>query len=520
MKKKLKSNLKINLKKKCIVGLGICLLLSSLAGCKPSGNNGENDENETQGRSSEVVIDKNQTLAAEIGTELDSLNPAKTQTQAGRTLLGNCFEGLMKVNASGKVVEGQAESYTVSEDGLEYTFSLRKDAKWSDGSAVTAEEFVGAWQQLVKSENAGKIKMVENAADIIEGSKKESTLGIEAVDMRTVKITLAYPDPYFLDVCADPACVPVKDGNIADDLSSWNAKSFVCNGAYVISALSQSSAILSKNGRYYGADEVKRNSLELVWGSSDVESALNNGELFFAESIPGNSSQSEKSSGWSLYSSTTQELLAVCVNQTKSQKDTEAAQALRDALGLAVDRVYIAYQMGDGWSAADAFVPPNLLEQTADNAIWGSGDYEEDLKTATDELTQQKIVVDNVDMEIYTDAKNTLLTELISDMWRVELGIEILDEETALADADFVGYAFICEKTAESAAPEEYLNFQKIESNFYMPEMDNDLSKANEQMRKSAVLIPVCSYTDWYGVSEQVKQICSFNGCRYFMYVE
>ncbi len=134
----------------------------------------------------------------------ESLDPHKTSTVYEANILRDLFTGLMAQDAKANVIPGAAESYTVSPDGLVYTFKLRADGKWSDGTPVTANDFVFSWQRLVNKDTAAEyaymLAPVVNAEDITAGKKKPEELGVKAVDDHTFEVTLNAPTPYFLEM--------------------------------------------------------------------------------------------------------------------------------------------------------------------------------------------------------------------------------------------------------------------------------------------------------------------------------
>ena len=125
-----------------------------------------------------------------IASEPNTIDPQLNTSVDGATLINHAFEGLMKINSDNEVVEAQAASYAVNDDGTVYTFTLRDDIKWSDGEPVTASDFVYAWQRLVDPATASEynymLDMVENANEIMAGDMEPSTLGVKAIDEKNV----------------------------------------------------------------------------------------------------------------------------------------------------------------------------------------------------------------------------------------------------------------------------------------------------------------------------------------------
>ena len=127
----------------------------------------------------------------------ESLDPHKTSTTYEADLLRDLFAGLMAQDKDANVIPGAAESYTVSADAKTYTFKLRANGKWSDGSPVTADDFVFSWQRAVNPDTASEyaylLAPVVNAEDITAKKMKLEDLGVKAIDPLTFEVTLKSP---------------------------------------------------------------------------------------------------------------------------------------------------------------------------------------------------------------------------------------------------------------------------------------------------------------------------------------
>ncbi|WP_225889848.1 peptide ABC transporter substrate-binding protein [Indioceanicola profundi] len=195
--------------------------------------------------------------------EPTSLDPHKgTDVQSAR--IGyDLFEGLLTYGSDGTVVPGAAASWEVSEDGLTYTFKLRPDGKWSDGSPVTAHDFVFAWKRLVDPNTASDYAYflwpIKNAEAISGGQMQVDSLGAEAVDDFTLKVTLKEPTGYFLGSLVHRMTYPVQKANFeALGNSAVGAGKLVSNGAYMLAEhVPQSHVTLVKNPHFRAAGEVK-----------------------------------------------------------------------------------------------------------------------------------------------------------------------------------------------------------------------------------------------------------------------
>ena len=142
-----------------------------------------------------------------LETPVESLDPQQATDGTSFEVIADYTDGLMQMDADGQAVPAIAESYDLSDDGLTYTFHLRSDAKWSNGTPVTAADFVFAWQRAVDPAVASEyaymlsdIGQVKNAAEIIAGEKDKSELGVTAVDDVTLQVELNVPVSYFLSL--------------------------------------------------------------------------------------------------------------------------------------------------------------------------------------------------------------------------------------------------------------------------------------------------------------------------------
>lgn len=139
-------------------------------------------------------------------SELESLDPAKADDTASEEQIANTYEGLYRLGENSKTVPGVATKSTTSKDGLTWTFYLRKDAKWSNGDPVTAEDFVYAWRRQVDPKTASSqvnnYEGIKNAIKISEGKKKPSRLGVKAEGKYKLVVTFEKKIPYFKVVTA------------------------------------------------------------------------------------------------------------------------------------------------------------------------------------------------------------------------------------------------------------------------------------------------------------------------------
>lgn len=242
--------------------LSSLMLLSLLSGCGAY-----------QGKSSSTSSGKSgstsKTFRLSMTTEPPTLDSSLCNSMPGADILYNIMDGLMRDN-NGKIEPGVATKYEVSSDGLTYTFHLRDDAKWSDGVAVKAGDFVYALQRLVDPQTAAggayMGEILKNAKAILAGKMKPDQLGVTAPDDKTVVITLDHPAAYFPTMLSSAAYFPLRKDIVEKYGKSFasSADKNVYNGPFVLKKWAHDSKLtLVKNDKYWNKDAVKLNKVEV-----------------------------------------------------------------------------------------------------------------------------------------------------------------------------------------------------------------------------------------------------------------
>ncbi len=229
----------------------LLLLLLLFSGCSPAGK-----------RADLVFIN---------GAEPETLDPAVITGQPEGRIVNALFEGLLRFDKKGHAVPGVAASWEISPDGLNYTFHLRPNARWSDGKKVSAGDFVNSWQRTLDPATASaysyQLFSVVGAEDFANGKSKDfSTVGARAVDDLTLRVTLRQPTTYFLDLCAFPTLYPVRTDLIAKFGDDWvKPGKLVGNGAFLLDAWKiNDSVILKKNPLYWDHATVQLRSIQVL----------------------------------------------------------------------------------------------------------------------------------------------------------------------------------------------------------------------------------------------------------------
>ncbi|MGL5977895.1 MAG: peptide ABC transporter substrate-binding protein [Erysipelotrichaceae bacterium] len=298
--------------------------------------------------------------------ELQSMDPQIATDGYAFETLNATLEGLMQTDKDGNVIPGMASDTVVSEDGLTYTFTLR-DATWSNGDPVTADDFLYGWQRLVDPNTAAEysymmgVAGVKNADAIAAGEMDVSELGVSAPDAKTFVVELAYPVPFFKQLMTFPSFFPVNRA-FAEGLGDQFAltpEATLANGAFVMSEWNQgSNHVLVKNDTYYDADNVMVDELnfQVVKDAQSAMLAFESGTIDFVR-LTGELVDQYKSS--SEFTNTLKGYLwYLSINTTVDGLDNAT---LRTAIGYAYDKELIASNvLKDGSIAADFIIPKNL----------------------------------------------------------------------------------------------------------------------------------------------------------------
>jgi len=233
----------------------LVLLVGLVAAC--GGGSGEQGGKEREGAAGATV--ERTTLRRGNGPEADTLDPQRARTDAAFNILRDLFEGLTAVGPDGSAVPAAAESWTISADGLEYTFRLRENLRWSNGDPLHAADFVAGLRRLVEPATASPyaqvLEPVQNAAAIIRGEQPPEHLGVTAPDDRTVVIRLQNPAPYLLGLLAQPGTFPVHGPSLAQHGGEHARPGrLVSNGAFALTDWVVGSHVVAGRNRHYWND--------------------------------------------------------------------------------------------------------------------------------------------------------------------------------------------------------------------------------------------------------------------------
>ena len=273
------------------------MILSACGGNNSAGTKAGADTTAAAGGETSTAAKENSgglDLAVQLGPNPETIDPALNSSVDGANMIVHAFETLLIVDKDNKIVPGQAESFDVSADGLTYTFKLRDGLKWSDGTPLTANDFVYSWKRLADPNVAapygadmlGFVKGYEEAA-----AGDLDALGVSAPDDKTFVVELSSPCVYFSKLVTHASMVPVQEAAVEAAGDQWSLKpeTYISNGPLkMIEWVPGSHITFAKNENYWNAEKVTLNTLKcvLMEDSNAAYSAYQAGELAMIKYVP------------------------------------------------------------------------------------------------------------------------------------------------------------------------------------------------------------------------------------------
>lgn len=486
----------MNRKKLLSLALAGALGLSLLAGCTEPATGGP----ATPGVSgAPVATPAPESTGSNINlifaSEPQTIDPALNSSVDGAIMTQHIFEGLMKWGDSGRAVEGttltqaeivpgQAKDYTktTNDDGtVTYVFTLRDDIKWSDGQAVTAGDFEYSWRRLVtpataadyanmasallnydpivygrdsvtgevltSSQSAEYAALAEAATEAgTEPEKKAvlddpSTLGVKALDDKTLEVTLSYDQPYFLEICAFPALLPVRQDKVeGNDQWTFSLDTYIGNGAYKMKEWEHNGKIvMEKNDQYY--DYANLGSDTITFTLTDDDNAMlagyNSGEVDYIQNMPVDEIAGLLASG-ELNIVDYVGTYYVCYQTEKAPFDD---WRVRKAFTLAIDSKYIVEQVKQtGEIPANGWVPSGLADaepgsdfREVGGDLWSApldeATYKANLEEANRLLDEagysDRTKFPPIEYLYNTDDNHKAVGEALQSQWQAGLGVQV-----------------------------------------------------------------------------------------------
>ena len=340
------------------------------------------------------------TAALNVGSYPDTIDPALNSAVDGATYIIHAFVGLVgyEQNDKGELelvpqcATSLPEGVLLDDGKTSYTFTLKDGLKWSDGTDLTAEDFVYAWNRAANPTTAADysnmFEIIDGYAEMNEMDKKGNLVNPDAklnvtADGNKITVVLTVDVPYFHELCAFPTYMPVRKDIIEQYGEAWatSPDTYIGNGAYKVTKFTQTQMVMEKNEYFYNADKVVTEKLVFAFNDNDVSLLTNykNGAYKFIDSVPNAEIKSLRSGEYKDQFYIDNQLgtyyVSFNVNDPTLKDFPQNEQAkIRKALGLLIDRNYVAEEIGQaGQVPAAGFIAIGLTEPDGTEFISKNG---------------------------------------------------------------------------------------------------------------------------------------------------
>ena len=394
------------------------------------------------GRPDPSVLAQEQELHRDNGDEPQTLDPHKAEGVASAHILRDLFEGLTAESPEGRIIPGAAIRWNISRDGKTYTFYLRRDAYWSNGDPVTAEDFVYGLRRSASPATASNFAQallpIENAAEVLSGDLPTSELGVTAMDEFTLRIKMRDPTPYFLSLLNHPSTFPVHRASVLEHGAAFSRPgNLVSNGAYVLNDwVIRSSIELIKNENYWDAEKVILEKIH-YYPFVDQSTALKQfraGKLQWTSAVPSNQFKwLQKHYPDELVTSPW--LASYFFGFNLQREPFIANPELRLALALAIDRELITEKVTQfGELPSYNLVPPGIRDYVSPLTEWEDWSQQERNTEARRLYAEAGYSEENplrFEIRYNVGENNKKLALAVASLWKQVLGVQatLVNEE-------------------------------------------------------------------------------------------
>ncbi|OCA87712.1 ABC transporter substrate-binding protein [Bacillus sp. FJAT-27225] len=405
------------------------VVTTALAGCY----GGENQS--SGGDSSANAKDVKQEIVLNLMTEPPALDPAMATDVPSGWIIDHTFEGLYTKDKEGKPVPGVASDVQKSEDGKTYTFTIRDDAKWSDGTPVTAHDFEYSWKRTLDpatgSQFAFYLYYLKGGEEFNQGKGSADEVGVKATDDKTLVVELNSPLGYFEELLTMWTFYPVKK-DLVESNKDWaaGAETLVGNGPFkLVEWKHDSQVVAEKNEHYWGNKDVNLEKVtwKMVNDATTYYQMYKTGELDLIQTLPSDVVEQEKNS---------EEFLNVPYFGTyfymfNVEKEPFNNEKIRRAFAMALDRESLTKNITKaGEIPAYAFVPPGVETSKGDFREVGGEYFEEDFAEAKKLLEEGMAeegwtTLPEVELLYNTAENHKKIAEAVQEMYKKNLGVDI-----------------------------------------------------------------------------------------------
>lgn len=320
-----------------------------------------------------AAVDEN-AVHVQVGPSPETIDPALNSAVDGANMIIHAFEGLLKFDSDNSIIGGCADKWEQSEDGLTWTFHLRDNLKWSDGSDLTAEDFVYSWKRVADPATAAPygydlLNMIKGYAEAAAGDVDK--LAVSAPDAKTFVVNLSSPCIYFDKIAAFAVLVPVQKAAIEKAGDAWATRpdSYVTDGPYYMTEFTDGAQIVfTKNPYYWDAEHITFDKIvwHLIEDANTSYTAYKQGEIQLIKDVP--TEEIPSLAGNSEFY--VEPLMGTYYVTFNTKKAPFEDVRVREALSLAIDRAHVAGVIMQGtYSPAKNFVGPGVSDAAAGSSF-------------------------------------------------------------------------------------------------------------------------------------------------------
>ena len=386
---------------------------------------------QTADKEAEKVITYN------LGASPETMDPTMSTGLPEATIQNALFEGLYRYGADKELQPAVAEKVDVSEDGLKYVFTIKKDVKWSNGDPVTAHDFEYSWKRLLDKETGAEYEYqsfyIKNGDEFNAGKVSADEVGVKATDDYTLEVELVAPTPYFLDLTAFANLFPLHEETVEGN-ENWAASpdTIVGNGPYKMAAFqAQEKVEMVKNENYWDADNVNLDKLTMTFVEDENTelSMFESNQIDIAEDVPVKDTQKLLADGKAISFPE-----AGCYYYIFNCKKAPFDDArVRKAFTYAIDRQAIIDNITQaGQKPALAYTPFGFPDETVDKDFRSvGGDYfkDNDVEKAKELLAEAGYPdgkgLPEIEIFYNTMESHQKIAEAVGQMWKDNLGANV-----------------------------------------------------------------------------------------------
>lgn len=410
------------MKKIAVLLLVFLLGMTALAGCssKDSSNS-----------------DEGKKIVYALPEEAETLDPTLNVYSRSSVVMQNLFRGLYTIGPEGLPIPSLAEETIVDETGTKYTFKINPDAKWSDGEPVTAHDFEYSWKRVlnpdVASGAAFDLYYLKNGLAYNEGKVGADEVGVKATDEHTLEVELENPTTYFLNLLCATSYYPVRK-DVVEGGEAWTKSpdTYLSTGPFILAEIKpKEKYVLKKNPHYLNADNVKIDTLEIVFiEAPEAElAAYMNGEIDVADNL--------STEAMTQYKDTSEYIAAPRIGTYYFDINTSVEPfddpRVRKAFGISINREQIVKNiMQSTEQPAFGFVPfgmPHGVETSKEYRDVVGNLFEENIEEAQKLLEEAGYPngegMPDIDFLTMASQRDKDIAQAIQSMWKDNLGVEV-----------------------------------------------------------------------------------------------